>query len=205
VPAIKYGALDRIRLAHEDLLPLFPALQGRRYVPGEGDNPQAFIIGEAPGAQEDIAGRPFVGAAGNVLRQLMDIAGLWATDSRCDPSKPANCWLTNVLKFRPPGNRNPTDVEIKAFRPLLMDEWEAVGAPSLIIPVGSVALRAVTGKPMSILRTAGKHHSYLSAKTGKQLHIWPMVHPAFGLRTPDVQPMLEADWGNLGRWRAAHS
>jgi DNA polymerase len=178
-------------------------------VPGEGDNPQAFIIGEAPGAQEDIAGRPFVGAAGAVLRQLMQIADLQSgvlPDGTHGAGRWAgNCWLTNVLKFRPPGNRNPTDTEIKAFRPLLMDEWEAVGAPSLIIPVGSVALRAVTGKPMSILRTAGKHHSYLSAKTGKQLHIWPMVHPAFGLRTPDVQPMLEADWENLGRWRAAHS
>lgn len=179
---------------------------GTRYVPGEGDNPQAFIIGEAPGAQEEIKGRPFVGPAGAVLRQLMMLAGL---HTEAFPNFPdANCWLTNVVKFRPPGNRNPTEAEIKAARPYLREEWIAVGRPRLIIPVGGIALRAITGKQISILRAAGKCHWYAGEYTGKggpNLAIWPMVHPSFGLRNPGVQPLLEEDWERLGKWRSANA
>lgn len=169
------------------------------YVPGEGDNPIAFIIGEAPGAQEEIKRRPFVGKAGNVLRQLMDIAELWSADSNCDPSRPANCWLTHVVKFRPPRNRKPTPMEIKAARAWLREEWCAVGKPRLIIPVGSTALEAVTSKWQSILKVAGKCHAYRS-KEGLELAVWPMIHPSFGLRNPALQPLLEQDWIRLAKW-----
>lgn len=193
--------LDRIKDEHIDLANLFPSLS-HRYVAGEGNQAQAFIIGEAPGAQEDIAGRPFVGHAGQVLRDLMRIADLYAQPTvETTDALYANSWLTNVLKFRPPNNRAPTEAEIKAFRPLLIKEWHAVGTPDLIIPVGGIALRAVTGRPLSILRAAGKCHKYLSAYTGKPLYVWPMVHPSFGLRMPAVQPLLEQDWEALAKWR----
>src|SRR5688500_16998698 len=85
------------------------------YVAGEGDNPEAFIIGEAPGAQEEAQQRPFVGPAGVVMRDLMAIAGLYAHIPRDGKPKVINnrhglenCWLTNVVKFRPPRNRKPT-------------------------------------------------------------------------------------------------
>lgn len=196
-------ALDHVADQHKMQREAFPSL-GTRYVAGEGDNPQAFIIGEAPGATEEIQGKPFVGQAGQVLRDLMGLAGLFATPSHCGPPYEPNCWLTNVLKFRPPRNRTPIDSEVKSFRQLLMDEWTAVGSPKLIIPVGSIALRAVTGKPVSILRAAGKHHRYIS-HLGVELDIWPMVHPSFGLRTPPVQPLLEQDWEALGRWRQSRA
>lgn len=192
---INWEALDRIEAEYRQLQNLFPTLSSR-YVGGEGDNPQAFIIGEAPGATEAMKLRPFVGDAGRVLRQLLDIADLHVGQLGFSD----NCWLTNVCKFRPPKNRTPTEMEIKAFRPLLMDEWRAVGAPRLIIAIGGTALRAVTGKYVSILRSAGKCHWYTSQQ-GKKLAIWPMIHPAFGLRNPGVQPMLEQDWELLGEWR----
>lgn len=175
------------------------------YVSGEGDNPEAFIIGEAPGAQEEIQQRPFVGPAGVAMRDLMAIAGLYAEvtyvgDNQNGIAHVPNCWLTNVVKFRPPKNRKPTPIEIQAARPWLLREWKAVGSPQLIIPVGGVALHAVLGKPQSILRSAGKLHTAVS-REGKTLFIWPMVHPSFGLRTPTIQPLLEQDWEKLGEWR----
>jgi len=178
------------------------------YVPGEGGNPMAFIIGEAPGAQEVMQRRPFVGPAGRVLRDLMSVAGLWATEQWSNGSDdhpetvgavPPNCWLTNVVKFRPPGNRKPTEQEIKAARFSLRQEWVAVGRPDIIILVGGTALEAVLGHRESILRSAGKCHTARS-KYGHMLYVWPMVHPAFGLHNPAMQPIIERDWELLGEW-----
>lgn len=179
---------------------------GRVYVPGEGDNASAFIVGEAPGATEEIMRRPFVGRCA-VLRDLMALAGLASAPMQLNP-QPVNVWLTNVVKFRPPNNRNPTAPEIKAFRKLLQDEWQAVGAPPLIIPVGGIALSAIFGKPMSILRAAGKCHYTRSAYTGKELHVWPMVHPSFVIRQAgniQLQDLIEQDWERLGEWRRSHA
>jgi len=202
---IDYDALEEMAL-EQQYMAAFSGLS-KTYVPGEGDNPTAFIIGEAPGADEDVRRRPFVGPAGQVLRQLMVLADLWASSVQDStgvnryPGAP-NCWLTNVVKFRPPKNRKPTDSEIKASREYLIREWVAVGSPKLIIPVGGIALRAVTGKPISILRAAGKCHKYLSAHTGKTLYIWPMVHPSYAMRLQNEQlnELLEQDWERLGNW-----
>lgn len=174
---------------------------------GEGDNPEAFIVGEAPGAQEDVQRRPFVGAAGVVLRQLMMLADLYAAPDG-QIAEPVNCWLTNVVKFRPPKNRNPLDVEVEAARPLLRREWLAVDKPRLIIPVGGIALQAITGKRISILRAAGKCHYYAGRNTGKgapTLAVWPMVHPSYVLRnrTSRLEELIEEDWERLGAWRNA--
>lgn len=180
------------------------------YIPGEGEYPIAFIIGEAPGAQEVIAGRPFVGPAGRAQRDLMAIAGLHTEDYQDDERMTygvGNCWLTNVVKFYPPnrnGSRKPLPFEVTAARPYLRREWIAVGRPRLIIPVGGVALKAVTGKPTSILRAAGKLHKATTngIYDGQRLdlYVWPMVHPSFGLRTPAVQPLIEKDWEVLATW-----
>ncbi len=189
------------------------------YVAGEGDNPEAFIIGEAPGAQEEAKRRPFVGTAGVAMRDLMALAGLFAAPQpvsgrqpdgvvRAKRTQQANCWLTNVVKFRPTvagrRNRKPLPVEIEAARPWLRREWAAVGKPRLIIPTGGVALTALFGKPQSILAVAGRCH-LLRSREGFELYVWPMVHPSFGVRTPAARPLLETDWENLGRWRREHA
>lgn len=184
----------------------FPTLSST-YVGGEGDNPEAFIVGTAPDAQATVKGRPFMGTEGHILRQLMRIADLYAAaDGQL--VEPVNCWLTNVVKFRPPKNRNPLDVEVKAARPLLLREWHAVGKPRLIIPVGGIALQAITGKRISILRAAGKCHWYRTGTNGIEidLAVWPMVHPAYVLknRTRSLEKLIEEDWERLGVWRNAN-
>lgn len=201
---IDYDALDAIADDARNIRRLhFPELS-RNYVPGEGngDHCEAFIIGEAPGADEDIARRPFVGRTGKIQRQLMELAGLHAA-SRFDEL--SNCWLTNAVKFRPPRNAKPSDGMVRAFRHLLLEEWKAVGSPRVVVPVGGVSLFAVTGKKLSILRAAGKAHFYTGRDTGKgapTMVIWPMVHPSFGARAGEqVQELIEADWLKFGEWR----
>lgn len=197
---IDFDTLDEIeRRAKRIRANRFPNLS-QRYVPGEGGNAEAFIIGEAPGADEDMKRRPFVGPAGKVMRQLMALAHLYAGREIV-----SNCWLTNTLKFRPPKNRKPLPTEVSAFRKLLLTEWQAVGAPRLVIPVGGSALHAVIGKRQSILRAAGKPHHYKRHPESNKpnMVIWPMVHPSFGMRAGrDVQELLEQDWERLGEWRA---
>jgi DNA polymerase len=193
--SIDYNELDKLQQKHVELRCKFTSLSPV-FVPGEGDSPQAFIIGEAPGAQEEIQRRPFVGPSGHVLRDLMATVRLYAHPSE---KVVPNCWMTNVVKFRPPRNRKPLFCEINAMRELLQLEWQAVGAPRLIIPVGSTALTAIYGRPMSILKTSGKMLCNMS-KGGKELYLFPMIHPSFGLRNPGVRPLIERDWDTLKQW-----
>lgn len=176
-----------------------------KYVPGEGaDYPRVMIIGEAPGAQEDAVQRPFVGASGYVLRSLMEIAVLHTDDFEDTERKiygVGNSWITNVVKFRPlPNNRTPGDEEIKFGRKMLRREWVAIGKPRIIVPVGGVASLAVLGQKTSILRISGHHLLRTSNVDGELMHVWPMVHPSFGLRSPNIQPLIERDWEKLGEW-----
>ena len=170
------------------------------YVPGEGQDidTKVIIIGEAPGAEEAVRKRPFVGPSGVVLRQLMATAGLftgWAPEFG-----PSNCWLTNVCKYRPPRNRTPTEPEIKTLRPILRYEWHSVGRPRIVIPIGSTALFAVTGQRWSVLKTAGRQWTVLSERSGTTFAVWPMIHPAYALRNKEAQPLLERDWERLADW-----
>lgn len=174
-----------------------------RYVPGEGDNPRVLLVGEAPGAQEDVALRPFVGPAGRVLRDLMASVGLFTglTPHFGEP----NCWLTNLVHFRPPGNRNPLPNEISVARMGLRDEWEAIGKPRIIVPVGGIALKAIMGRNISITRVSGtviEQKSNMDGGVGKKLFICPMIHPSFGLRQKDIIPLIEKDWDKFAEWLA---
>lgn len=169
-----------------------------RYVPGEGDNPRVFIVGEAPGAQEDVAQRPFVGPAGRVLRDLMASCGIFTGET--PHFGVPNCWLTNVIHFRPPGNRTPTQAEISVARMGLRDEWTAVGRPRIIVPVGGTALTAIMGERLSILHMSGKY-ILKDSRDGKQkLFVWPMIHPSAGLKNNALIPHIEKDWSRLDGW-----
>lgn len=175
------------------------------YIGGEGDNPEAFIVGTAPGAQETAKGRPFIDPPGLVLRQLMELAGLFTSLRPLQEPKP-NCWLTNVVKFRPPKNRAPTEVEIKAAKPLLLREWLAVGKPRLIIPIGKTALQVLTNKRFLPM---GKPHYYVSRSTDEDaptLMIWPMIPPSYVLHRKErgLEKLVESHWERLGVWRNAH-
>jgi len=181
----------------------FPSLHSR-LVMGEGDpvNPRVMLIGEAPGAAEALQGRPFVGKSGVVLRDLMLLAGLCTkrgTGAWWDahPELTVNAWLTNVVKFRPPGNRTPTDPEIRAFRRMLKTEWRMVGCPRIIVPIGGMALYAITGKHFSIVRVSGYPLKYTGSHKLNML-VMPMIHPKYGIEHPALQPRLERDWAGLG-------
>lgn len=171
-----------------------------RYVPGEGSNPIAMIIGEAPGAQEDTQLRPFVGPAGKALRGLMGFADLHATHQEGPRIFKPNAWLTNVVKFRPPGNRKPFPSEVRLATPVLRLEWEAIGRPDVLIPVGNTALHALLRRQLAITKVSGKPMKAQVRWLSMSVTVWPMIHPSYALRNPPMQPVLERDWQRLGEW-----
>jgi uracil-DNA glycosylase len=163
--------------------------EGIILVPGEGSSrPNVFIVGEAPGAMENTHKRPFVGASGQVLRSLIrDVAGLDPTDY----------FITNLLKYRPPGNRNPTAQEFDASLPYLRQEFAALGGPAVMIAVGGFAWAALRPASVSkgILSVAG---TPISMPKGRAL--WPMVHPSYALRNAPFRPTMEKHWNDFGIW-----
>lgn len=197
--------LDTVEAQHKKWRASTAPQLSNRYVPGEGcttGSPIAFIFGEAPGATEDIKLRPFVGQAGIILRELMAVAGLFTGFT--PHFGQSNCWLTNVVKFRPPGNKTPDETMINQVRRLLRPEWEAVGKPQIIVPVGNVALQALLGRKVSILAVAGQLMTVQSEHYNEKHCVWPMVHPSFALHAKRgreaIQQQLENDWHQLGRW-----
>ena len=138
-------------------------------------NPRAslLLIGEAPGAQEDAQGRPFVGRAGQLLDRMLESVGL---DSERD------AYICNVIKCRPPDNRRPTAAEIAACRPFLLRQIALVD-PRLILLVGATALEGVLGIKGGITRLRGQWR----AGEGEGLAgraLMPILHPSYLLRNP---------------------
>lgn len=192
-------ALDKLRTREQRAFREEETNLDARYVPGIGSfEPIAFIMGEAPGAREAMARQPFVGPSGAVLVSLMSLAGLYAYHSAEQP----NCWLTNTVKFRPPNNRNPTSHEIDLARYFLRKEWILVGRPRVIVPVGGIALCALFGRPLSVLRYAGEHMKI--ARAHGRMHVFPMLHPAYGLRNESAREPMENHWSALGDFLANH-
>jgi DNA polymerase len=135
---------------------------------GVGDeNADWMLIGEAPGAEEDARGEPFVGQAGQLLDSMIDAIGL---------SRERNVYISNVLKCRPPGNRNPAPLEVAQCSPHLMRQVALV-KPKLILAMGRFAVQTLLRTEASIASLRGKLHSYEGV---------PLVvtyHPAYLLRT----------------------
>lgn len=166
---------------------------GARLVPGEGPSrPRVMLVGEAPGARENVRERPFVGPSGAVLRQLMQGVGLRSVDS---DEGPANAYVTNVIKFRPPKNRTPTIGEILLAKPYLRAEWRLVGKPSVIVAVGATAWNAVGSASLSLSMMAGRMHHKADR------FFWAQFHPSYGLRGGDtIKARIERDWEEMGKW-----
>ncbi len=138
---------------------------------GEGDPHAAVMfIGEGPGAEEDRTGRPFVGQAGQLLERMLFAIGL----SR------DQVYITNIVKCRPPGNRDPREDEVAACAPYLDQQIELI-APTVLVALGKPASHRLTGskKPISALR--GRWASY------KGVPLMPLFHPAYMLRTPSAK------------------
>jgi DNA polymerase len=171
-------------------------VDGVRLVSGIGsEEPIAMVVGEAPGATENELGRPFCGVSGQVLDQLMSLAGLYATEwfeggaIRREP----NVWLTNTVKYRPPGNRTPWFTEIAASVEHLRAEWRAIGKPRLIVCVGSVAATAIGAHTPSRVNRGELYPLRGGVWVAYQFH------PAYGLRGgPERQAALERQWETMG-------
>ena len=152
------------------------------FVPGEG-NPAAevVIVGEAPGASEDKAGRPFVGNAGRLLDRLLEDAGLVRED----------VFITNVVKARPPGNRDPRADEVAHHWPWLQQQLATI-RPKLLVPLGRHAL----GRFDADVKISEVHGT---AVKGAEHALFPLYHPAAALHNPRLRETLTEDARALGR------
>jgi uracil-DNA glycosylase family 4 len=149
-------------------------------VPGEGPaNARVMFIGEAPGWNEDQQGRPFVGAAGKFLEELLGIAGM----------KRDEVFITNVVKSRPPGNRDPLPDEIAACAPYLERQIEVID-PEVIVTLGRFSMaRWFPGERISRIHGQPK-------RVGRRL-IVPMYHPAAALHQQTLKTTIQEDFGRL--------
>jgi uracil-DNA glycosylase len=153
-------------------------------VPGDGPpEAQVAFVGEAPGASEDRQGRPFVGRAGRLLADLLERAGLARAD----------VYVTNVVKARPPRNRDPRADEVAHHLPWLETELALV-RPRLVVPLGRHALRHFAPD-----HKISQVHGQVLIERGRTL--FPMYHPAAGLHNQALRATLLADAEELGRRR----
>ncbi len=153
---------------------------------GDGNPDSAVIfIGEAPGANEDLQGKPFVGRAGKLLDWLLQSIG----------QKREDIYITNVVKYRPPQNRPPKPSEIEVFAPFLKEEIQIVN-PKIIVPLGRFAMEKFLLK-QQISKVHGKVVKI--NWQGMDLQVVPMYHPAAALRSPAVRIQLEQDFEQIRR------
>ena len=144
---------------------------------------KVIFIGEAPGRDEDMQGLPFVGRAGQLLNKMLAAINL----------KREDVYITNVVNWRPPDNRTPTDDEILQFLPFLQEQIDVI-SPDFIFLLGSVAAKAVLSTPLALGKLRGSWHEYQSLQLKKTIHTIASYHPAFLLRSPQYK---KASWEDL--------
>jgi uracil-DNA glycosylase len=143
-----------------------------------------MFVGEAPGAEEDRQGLPFVGRAGGLLTRLLEEIGMSRED----------VFIANVLKCRPPGNRDPQPIEIESCEPYLMQQVQLI-EPRVICTLGNFATKLLTGSPTGITKVRGMPQVHELG--GRTVFLMPLFHPAAALRTPSVEETLRADFERL--------
>jgi uracil-DNA glycosylase family 4 len=156
-----------------------------RVVFGAGNaDADLMFVGEAPGAEEDRQGLPFVGRAGGFLTQLLEGIGLTRED----------VFIANVLKCRPPGNRDPQPEEIDSCRPYLEQQVQLI-QPRVIGTLGNFSTKLLTANPTGITKVRGVPQ--LHRIGGRFVYLLPLFHPAAGLRTPRVAEQLREDFRQI--------
>ena len=159
---------------------------GRTQVVFGSGNPHAdlMFVGEAPGFHEDKQGVPFVGAAGQLLGKLLGGIGM----SRDE------VFVANVLKCRPPGNRDPLPEEIAACEGHLWRQIELI-RPRMVATLGNFATKLLSGRPDGITRVHGREQWHTLG--GQRVLLYPIFHPAAALYTPRMLQTLEADFARI--------
>jgi DNA polymerase len=145
---------------------------------------ELMFVGEAPGAEEDRQGLPFVGRAGQLLNELLMGIGLSREE----------VFIANVLKSRPPGNRDPQPLEIEACRPYLFEQVRLI-EPKVVCTLGNFATKLLSGNPAGITKVRGSPQVHRLG--GRTVFLLPLFHPAAGLRTPAVKETLRGDFETL--------
>jgi DNA polymerase len=160
--------------------------EGRTQVVFGAGNPSAdlMFVGEAPGFHEDKQGVPFVGQAGKLLEGLL--AGIHL--------RREDVYIANVLKCRPPGNRDPQPDEIEACEPHLFRQIELI-EPKVIATLGNFATKLLSGRLLGITRVHGQEQALTIA--GRSVLLYPLYHPAAALYTPAMLKVLESDFARL--------
>ena len=157
---------------------------GRRQIVFGVGNPNAdlMFVGEAPGADEDIQGEPFVGRAGQLLTKIIESIGLTRAD----------VYIANVIKCRPPSNRNPEPDEVAQCEPFLFRQIDSI-KPKVIVALGKFAAQSLLRTTDPITRLRGREYKYRAAI------LMPTYHPAYLLRTPSAKREV---WEDMKRVRA---
>ena len=179
----------------EELVQLYREVQSCRRCPlyatrtqvvfGAGNaDADLMFVGEAPGFHEDQQGIPFVGAAGKLLDKLLDEIGLQRGD----------VFIANVLKSRPPGNRDPQLEEIEACKPYLTRQVELI-EPRVICTLGNFSTKLLTRRGDGITRVHGRPQDHVIA--GLPIRLYPIYHPAAGLRSTSMLETLREDFQRL--------
>jgi len=179
----------------EELVALFEQVKGCTKCPlhetrtkavfGAGNaDADLMFVGEAPGAEEDRQGLPFVGRAGQLLNELLVEIGLSRED----------VFICNVLKSRPPNNRDPLPAEISACEPYLFEQVRLI-EPRVVCTLGNFATKLLTGSPTGITRVRGTPQTHELG--GRTVFLLPLFHPAAALRTPAVKEQLRADFATI--------
>jgi DNA polymerase len=161
-----------------------PLCDGRTHVVFGVGSPTArvLIVGEAPGKNEDLQGEPFVGAAGKKLDALLELADLARED----------VYIANVLKCRPPGNRDPQPEEIQACTPYLREQTRTID-PEFIVTLGNFATKFILKTDRGITGLHGK------LQHAGKFKVFPIFHPAAAIYDRTKQAALEEDFRTLGR------
>lgn len=146
-------------------------------------NSNLMIIGEAPGQEEDEQGIPFVGRAGELLNKMLLAINVDRKD----------VYVTNVVPWRPPQNRTPTDQEILEFLPFLQKQIEII-KPKFLYLLGTTAAKAILSTPLSLGKLRGKWYEYNTPNLVSPINVLVSYHPAFLLRSPNYK---KEAWGDL--------
>lgn len=152
-------------------------LKRKNIVFGTGNEKAGLVfVGEGPGEDEDIEGVPFVGRAGQLLTKIIEAMGM----------KRSDVYIANIVKCRPPDNRNPEPDEIESCLPFLKRQLEAI-SPLLIVALGTFAAQTLLGSRERISQMRGRFHSYNGIK------VMPTFHPSYLLRNPDEKRVVWED------------
>jgi uracil-DNA glycosylase family 4 len=163
-----FSSMEDVRIAVENCraCPLHESRTNAVFGAGN-EKARLVFVGEAPGADEDQQGQPFVGRAGQKLTQIIEAMGL---------SRP-EVYITNVLKCRPPGNRNPLPEEVRACEPYLIEQLRLI-KPKIVCALGTFAAQTLLRTDRRISSLRGRFHTYQGIK------LMPTYHPAYILRNP---------------------